>query len=59
MLLNDAEDYYTLAAVIEALTKIDHPLSESLLLKAASHPSKMVRERAAEALREKAIHAKE
>lgn len=59
MLLNDAEDYYTLAAVIEALTKIDHPLSESLLLEATRHPSKIVRERIAEALREKASIPKE
>src|SRR3972149_9808954 len=59
MLLNDTEDYYTLAAVIEALPKIDHPRSESLLLKAANHPSKMVRERGAEALREKASIPKE
>ena len=54
MLLNEDEDYYTLAAIIEALTKIEHTLAQSLLLEAARHPSKIVRERAAEALPEKA-----
>ena len=53
MILNDDEDFYTLAAVIEAVAKIDHPLTEWILVEATLHPSRMVQERAVEALRHK------
>ena len=44
------EDYYTVRAVIQALSKIDHPQALVLQHKALKHPSLLVRRKAKEVL---------
>lgn len=54
LLLRPGEDFYTLSAVIDALTHIDHPRAEQLLKLAVHNRSSLISKKAKRALLVKA-----